>query len=39
MDHPYGYDNDFIEMENQMLDYSTTQNKSKVDEASSMIFS
>lgn len=39
MEHPYGYDNDFIEMENQMLDYSTTQNKSKVDEASSMIFS
>jgi len=39
MDHPYGYDNDFIEMENNMLDYATTQNKSKVDEASSMIFS
>lgn len=39
MDHPYGYDNDFIEMENNMLDFSTTQNKSKVDEASSMIFS
>jgi hypothetical protein len=39
MEHPNGYDNDFIEMENQFLDYSTTQNKSKVDEASSMLFS
>jgi len=39
MDHPYDYDNNFIEVENDMLEFTTTQNKSKIDEASSMIFS
>ena len=38
MDHPYGYDNDFMEMENEMMDFSTSRNKLKIDEASSMIF-
>jgi len=38
MDHPYDYDNDFIEMENTMLDFTTKQNKSKIDEASSLLF-
>lgn len=39
MDHPYGYDNDFIEMDNTMLEFTTKQNKSKIDEASSLLFS
>lgn len=39
MDHPYGYDNDFIEMENTMLEFTTKQNKSKIDEATSLLFS
>ncbi len=38
MDHPYGYDNDFIELENKMLDFSTSRNKQTIDRASSMIF-
>ncbi len=38
MDHPYGYDNDFIELENKMLDFSTTKNKQSIDQVSSLIF-
>lgn len=37
-DHPLGYDDNFIEIDNNMLDFATTQNKSKVDIASSMLF-
>jgi len=39
MDHPYGYDNDFMTMENNMLRFSTERNKTAVDEASSLVFS
>lgn len=38
MDHPLGYENDFIEIENEMLDFTTNKNKSTVDIASSMVF-
>ena len=38
-EHPYGYQGDFINMENDMLRFSTEQNKTKLDEAASMLWS
>jgi hypothetical protein len=38
LDHPYGYESDFLKMENEMADFSIGRNKSVIDEAASKIF-
>ena len=38
LEHPYGYESDFLKMENEMADFSIGRNKSVIDEAASKIF-
>ena len=39
MEHPYGYENKYIETTDNMVDFSTSKNKSALDEATKMMFS
>lgn len=39
MEHPYGYENKYIETTNNMVDFATSKNKSALDEATKMLFS
>jgi hypothetical protein len=38
MEHPYGYDNRYIETTNNMVDFSTKKNKSALDDAFNRMF-
>lgn len=38
LDHPYGYESDFLKMENEMANFSIGRNKSTIDDAASKIF-
>ena len=38
LDHPYGYESDFLKMENEMANFSIGRNKSAVDSAAAKIF-
>jgi hypothetical protein len=38
MEHPYGYDNRYIETTNNMVDFATKKNKSALDEAFNRMF-
>ena len=38
LDHPYGYESDFLKAENEMANFSIGRNKSVIDEAASKIF-
>jgi hypothetical protein len=39
MEHPYGYDNNYIESTNEMLNFATRSNKDKIDEVAKRLFS
>lgn len=39
MEHPYGYDNRYIETTNNMIDFATKKNKSALDDAFNRMFS
>jgi len=38
MDHPYGYDNNYIESTNEMLNFATGQNKTKINDVAKRLF-
>lgn len=38
LDHPYGYESDFLKMENEMANFAISRNKSTIDTATSKIF-
>jgi hypothetical protein len=38
MEHPYGYENKYIESTNNMVDFATKKNKSALDNISKMVF-
>jgi hypothetical protein len=38
MEHPYGYDNNYIESTNEMLNFSTNLNKNKIDDVAKRLF-
>ena len=38
MEHPYGYDNRYVETTNNMVNYATKKNKSSLDEAFNKMF-
>jgi len=38
MEHPYGYENKFIETTNNMVDFATKKNKSALDNVSKLVF-
>ena len=39
MDHPYGYDNNYIESTNEMLGFANENNKKAIDDVSKILFS